>query len=128
MAQKTSIKLNNDWDICLDDFGNLETCNDDEAICQDASCALRLFTNDSYYEPSKGIPYLDIVLSVSPFESLVRSELINTAKSVDGVLDASVEEFTTENRSLKLNMKCLTTNGNIRDVGYIMDSPEVSND
>lgn len=128
MAQKTSIKLNIGWDICLDDFGNLDTCNDDEAICQDASCALRLFTNDSYYEPSKGIPYLDIVLSVSPFESLVRSELINTAKSVDGVLDASVEDFTVEKRSLKLKMKCLTTNGNVRDVGYIMKSPEASND
>lgn len=128
MAQKTSIKLNNDWDLYLDAFGNLETCNDDEAICQDASCALRLFTNDSYYEPSKGIPYLDIVLSVSPFESLVRSELINTAKSVDGVLDASVEDFTVEKRSLKLKMKCLTTNGNVRDVGYIMKSPEASND
>lgn len=128
MAQKTSIKLNNDWDLCLDAFGNLETCNDDEAICQDASCALRLFTNDSYYEPSKGIPYLDIVLGVNPFESLVRSELINTAKSVDGVLDADVEKFTIEDRALILAMQCLTTNGNIRDVGYIMKSPEVSND
>ena len=114
MAQKTSIKLNNDWDICLDDFGNLQTCHEDAAICQDVACALRLFTNDSYYEPSKGIPYRDIVLGVTPFESLVRSELINTAKSVDGVLDADVESFTIENRALILAMQCLTVNGNIR--------------
>lgn len=114
MAQKTSIKLNNDWDICLDDFGNLQTCHEDAAICQDVACALRLFTNDSYYEPSKGIPYRDIVLGVTPFESLVRSELINTAKSVDGVLDADVESFTIENRALILAMQCLTVNGNVR--------------
>ena len=114
MTQKTSIKLNNDWDLCLDAFGNLETCNDDDAICQDVACALRLFTNDSYYEPSKGIPYRDIVLGVTPFESLVRSELINTAKSVDGVLDADVESFTIENRALILAMQCLTVNGNVR--------------
>ncbi len=114
MAQKTSIKLNNDWDICLDDFGNLQTCHEDAAICQDVVCALRLFTNDSYYEPSKGIPYRDIVLGVTPFESLVRSELINTAKSVDGVLDADVESFTIENRALILAMQCLTVNGNVR--------------
>lgn len=114
MAQKTSIKLNNDWDICLDDFGNLQTCHEDAAICQDVACALRLFTNDSYYEPSKGIPYRDIVLGVTPFESLVRSELINTAKSVDGVLDADVESFTIENRALILAMQFLTVNGNVR--------------
>ncbi|MCK0514128.1 hypothetical protein MXE38_04510 [Anaerobiospirillum sp. NML120448] len=114
MAQKTSIKLNNNWDICLDDFGNLQTCHEDAAICQDVACALRLFTNDSYYEPSKGIPYRDIVLGVTPFESLVRSELINTAKSVDGVLDADVESFTIENRALILAMQCLTVNGNVR--------------
>lgn len=114
MTQKTSIKLNNDWDICLDDFGNLQTCHEDAAICQDVACALRLFTNDSYYEPSKGIPYRDIVLGVTPFESLVRSELINTAKSVDGVLDADVESFTIENRALILAMQCLTVNGNVR--------------
>lgn len=114
MAQKTSIKLNNDWDICLDDFGNLQTCHEDAAICQDVACALRLFTNDSYYEPNKGIPYRDIVLGVTPFESLVRSELINTAKSVDGVLDADVEKFTIEDRALILAMQCLTVNGNVR--------------
>lgn len=116
MAERTSIKLNNDWDLCLDAFGNLEACNDDDAICQDVSCALRLFTNDSYYEPTKGIPYLSIVLGVTPFESLVRSELTNTAKSVGGVLDASVENLTIENRILSFDMKCLTTNGTIREV------------
>lgn len=121
MAQKTSIKLNNDWDICLDDFGNLQTCHEDAAICQDVACALRLFTNDSYYEPSKGIPYRDIVLGVTPFESLVRSELINTAKSVDGVLDADVESFTIENRALILAMQCLTVNGNVRVFDDLFD-------
>lgn len=114
MTQKTSIKLNNDWDLCLDAFGNLQICHEDTAICQDVACALRLFTNDSYYEPSKGIPYLDIVLGVNPFESLVRSELINTAKSVDGVLDADVEKFTIEDRALILAMQCLTVNGNVQ--------------
>ena len=122
MAQKTSIKLNNGWDICLDDFGNLQTCHEDEAICQDVACALRLFTNDSYYEPSKGIPYRDIVLGVNPFESLVRSELINTAKSVDGVLDANVENFTIKNRGLKLAMQCLTENGNAKEVSTDVDT------
>ncbi len=121
MAEQTSIKLNNDWDICLDDFGNLQTCHEDAAICQDVACALRLFTNDSYYEPSKGIPYRDIVLGVTPFESLVRSELTNTAKSVSGVLDASVENLTIENRILGFDMDCLTTNGNIREVGSNLD-------
>lgn len=123
MAEQTSIKLNNDWDLCLDAFGNLETRNDDAAICQDVSCALRLFTNDSYYEPTKGIPYLSIALGVTPFESLVRSELTNTAKSVNGVLDASVEELTIKNRSLSAEMKCLTTSGNIREVGSDIDIP-----
>lgn len=112
-----SLALNENWDLCLDAFGNIATCNEDDAICQDVACALRLFTKDSYFDPQKGIPYFDIALGKRPFESLVRSELTKTAKGVYGVIDAAITHYeVTKNRELSLSMDCLVRSGRIKHI------------
>lgn len=117
-----SLMLDENWDLCLDKFGNIATLNADAAICQDVACALRLFTKDAYFEPYKGIPYFDIALGQKPFEALIRSELTKAAKGVQGVIDAQLSSYEiTKNREFSLSMTCLVRGGNVKhiDLGYL---------
>ena len=110
-----SLKLDENWDLCLDDFGNIATTKEDDAICQDVACSLRLFAQEAYFDPQKGVPYFDIALGQKPFESLLRSELTRAAKSVSGVIDAAITGYeTNQDRQLSLRMECLVKGGNIK--------------
>lgn len=112
-----SLKLDAEWDLCLDRFGNIATVQGDAAICQDVGCALKLFTNDAYFEPNKGIDYFHIALGVKPFESLVRSELSKAAMAVNGVLDVELTNYKiTKSRELSLSMRCLVTSGKVKQL------------
>lgn len=115
MAIGYSLALDdNNWDLELDEFGNIATKQGDDAITQDVSCALRLFYGEAYFYPQKGVPYFSFALGKIPNEAIVRSEVTAAAKAVRGVIDANMAsyEITNNNRSLNLSLNCLTQNGN----------------
>ena len=88
-----TLTLNDKWDIFVDENGNIATSAAAYAIAQNAANAVRLFTNDAYFNRTKGIPHFQIELGNKPAPS--RSTLTNRIRkavmAVDGVLDTEIE-------------------------------------
>lgn len=85
-----------------DENGNIVMIKDAHAIAQNCANAVRLFTNDAYFNRDRGIPHFDIELGQKALAS--RSTLYNRIKqavmNVEGVTDAEVVlEFDYKNRS-----------------------------
>lgn len=107
-----------DWDITLDQGGNISQASGDYALAQDVSNRIRLFTNDAYYNPEQGIPHFVLDLGVKPSEALVRSRYTEQALAVNGVSDAKVEniEVNFQQRELHGSINISTLNGGRADV------------
>lgn len=99
--------LNDNWDISVDESGNIATSDGTYAIAQNAANAVRLFTDDAYFDRTRGIPHFDIELGNKGSDA--QSTLINRIKkavlAVDGVADAEV--------SLNYDEKARTYGGEI---------------
>lgn len=85
-----SLKLDNNWDITLNENGSLKTADPYYSIAQNVACAVRLFTNDAYFNTDKGIPHFDVTLKRNPALSVICSHIKKAAMSVDGVKNAEV--------------------------------------
>lgn len=117
MTKGHTLKLNSEWDLCLDEFGNIATITGDEAIAQNVCNALRLFTNDAWFDPDRGIDHFNVDLGVKPLTNQIRARFIAAAESVDGVAAASVTGLkVSEDRKLSGLVHIVTTNGGFLDV------------
>lgn len=87
-----TLLLNNQWDIQLDANGNIATTNGAYAIAQNCANAVRLYTNDAYFDRQRGIPHKQVELGNKATVS--RSVLTNRIKkaclAVTGVISAEV--------------------------------------
>lgn len=110
-----TLTLNDSWDIFVDENGNIATSADAYAIAQNAANAVRLFTNDAYFNRQKGIPYFNVTLGHKPIPA--RSTLTNRIRkavlAVDGVTDAEIElEFDPATRTYGGDITITVTDGN----------------
>lgn len=79
------------WDLRLDSAGQIALTTGAYAIAQNVANAIRLFTNDAYFDPDKGIPHFSIDLGQKPNLAVIRSRLRKAALSVEGVKDVDVQ-------------------------------------
>lgn len=100
-----------DWDITIDDKGYLALTTNEYAIAQNVSNAVRLFTNDAYFDQQDGIPHFSVELGHIPSESVVRARINETAKSVEGVIDTQTELTAFNDRKLEGRIVITTNNG-----------------
>lgn len=108
-----TLALNDIWDIYVNNDGNIATVQDDYAIAQNCANAVRLFTNDAYFNKDKGIPHFDIELGHKAIPN--RSTLINRIRKavleVDGVNDVEVSlEFNSTTRTYTGEIYVTTAN------------------
>ncbi len=85
-----SLLLDNNWDITLNENGSLKTADPYYSIAQNVACAVRLFTNDAYFNTDKGIPHFNTTFQRNPPLSVIRSYIKDAALSVSGVKNAEV--------------------------------------
>lgn len=108
-----TLLLNQNWDIHVDDAGNIARVEDDYAIAQNIANAERLFVNDAYFERTKGIPYLESVLGEKT--SVIQSVLINrwrqAALNVDGVTACEPQPRYEDGRLVGGDIVATTING-----------------
>lgn len=92
MSTGHSLQLSTDelWDIQLDNHGRIIECTGAYAIAQHAANAIKLFTNDAYFDPERGIPHFVVDLGRRLQPSIIRSRFKDAAQSVDGVASANV--------------------------------------
>ena len=88
-----SLLLDAEWDIQLDASGNIAVTTGDYAVAQNVSNAVRLFTDDAYYDPDRGIPHFALTLGRKPAMSVFRAVVRQAALGVDGVRAAEVKDL-----------------------------------
>ena len=93
MAYGHSLLLDAEWDIQLDASGNIAVTTGDYAVAQNVSNAVRLFTDDAYYDPDRGIPHFAITLGRKPSMSIFRAVVRQAALGVDGVRAVDVKDI-----------------------------------
>ena len=93
MAYGHSLLLDAEWDIQLDASGNIAVTTGDYAVAQNVSNAVRLFTDDAYYDPDRGIPHFAITLGRKPSMSVFRAVVRQAALGVKGVKAAAVKDI-----------------------------------
>lgn len=81
--------LDTEWDITLTGDGKIKTAKEAYAVAQNASNAVRLFTNDAYFDAQKGIPHFDIELGHT-FTAipLLETKMKKAMLAVEGVAEA----------------------------------------
>lgn len=96
-----SLTLDAQWDLTLDSGGGLATVTGDYAVAQNVANACRLFTEDAFYNPERGIPHFLADLGVKFNESVARAELQSAALSVEGVTEARAVNLSVDTQAGK---------------------------
>ena len=99
------------WDLCLDKAGQIALANGAYGIAQDVANATRLFTDDAWYDPERGIPHFAIELGHKPSISVLRNRIRQAALTVEGVVDADVKIEGVTDRNLTGSIDLTLTTG-----------------
>ena len=100
---RKTLLLNQQWDLTLDKSGRIAVAEGAYATAQAVANECRLFTDDSYFEPDRGIPYYLIALGRKLSPSVLRARLRDAAylvEDVENVTDVVLESLDTETRKV----------------------------
>ena len=100
---RKTLLLDKNWDICLDKSGRISIADGPYATAQNVANECRLFTQDAYFEPDRGIPYYLIALGRKLSPSVLRARLRDAAylvEDVEDVTDVVLESLDTETRKV----------------------------
>lgn len=111
-----SLFLNNSWDISLDSCGNIATASKGYAAAQSVANAVKLFTNDAYFNTERGIPHFETSLKRSVSASIVRSRIKETAETVPGVKTATVNVLQIKDNTLQAEILITLTDNETAQV------------
>ncbi|WP_338805144.1 hypothetical protein WDV76_08980 [Xenorhabdus griffiniae] len=100
------------WDLTLDVAGNIAIASDQYARAQSVANACRVFVKDMYYSQGAGIPYLEEILGKNRYSlAMYRKNLEDAAMSVDGVVSATAELSTANDRIVRGRIKFTDIDG-----------------
>lgn len=89
----TLFLADDDWDLHLDDNGDIITRKGPIAIAQNVANLIRLYKNDAYFAADRGLPHFTVDLPKQPPPPLLRSWITRLAMSVPGIKQATVEDL-----------------------------------
>lgn len=110
-----SFELDTDeWDLQLNTNGQFLMCDGDYAVAQNVANAIRLFTDDAYFDPDRGIDHFHIDLGMRPALSVFRARVRAAAEAVDGVESAEiVDMYVTDDRTLTGDIQLTLESGTV---------------
>lgn len=111
---RKTLLLNSDWDLTLDKSGRIAVAEGAYATAQNVANECRLFSNDAYFEPDRGIPYYLIALGRKLSPSVLRARLRDAAylvEDVEDVTDVVLESLDTETRKVTGEIKFTSKEG-----------------
>lgn len=112
-----TLLLDTNWDITLDAGGDIASVTGPYAIAQNVANAVRLFTDDAYFDRDRGIPHFQIELGHKPPYSILRTRILQAARAVEGVADATVT-FNRDERKLGGEILLTLTDGITANVEF----------
>lgn len=98
---RKTLLLDSNWDLCLDKAGRIAIAEGAYATAQAVANECRLFTDDAYFEPERGIPYYLVALGRKLSPSVLRARLRDATYLVEDVEDVTevvLESLDTETR------------------------------
>lgn len=107
----TSLKLTQDWDLQLDDMGNIATVEGGLQTAQDVATSCRVWKGELIYDIERGVPYAQEILGQRPNLSLLQSDFENEAKRIEGVASVEVVIDSFDNRKLVPDIRLTLENG-----------------
>lgn len=116
MSSPHTLELEDDWDLHVDPAGNLPVIYGAYSVAQNVANAFRLFTEDAWYFPEKGIAHFLIELKKEPMLNVLKSRLRQAALSIDGVVDCEISLLNIEGRDLSGMATLTLENGEIYNV------------
>jgi len=99
--------LNNNWDVYVDELGNIATKDGLDRLAQDVSSSVRVFIGEIPTDLERGCHYAD----VDNNRAYLNNEMNEQALMVDGVDESMVVFEQLEDRTLKANIYITSTNG-----------------
>jgi hypothetical protein len=113
-----TIALSQDWDIGLDERGNLAIFDGAEALAQDAASAIRLFKGELWFDTRPGVPYFESILGKRPALSFIRARFVAAALRVPGIVRAEVFFTAWEDRKLSGQVQVYDRLGNVGSASF----------
>ncbi len=95
-----TLLLTRDWDVTLDQQGNLALASDPLSQAQDAASEIKLFRGELWYDTRQGIPYWQEILGKLPPVALMQAKFRAAALRVPGVVTATVSIDSVANREV----------------------------
>lgn len=88
------------WDLATDAAGNWAVATEPYSQIQDAASAVRVFSQECYYDTSLGVPYFSQVLGRYQPTQILRARAQQAALTVPGVTAATALLVTNPNREM----------------------------
>lgn len=112
-----TLLLADDWDLHVTSGGGIPTADTEAyAIAQNVANAFRLFTEDAYYFPERGIPHFLLELRANPRLNVLKARLKKAALAVEGVKDCTITLLNADGRELSGYAVLTLTNGETANV------------
>ena len=106
-----SLKLTPQWDLTLDDSGNIAMVDDGLRIAQDVATACRVCKGECLLNTQRGIPYKEEIMGLQPNISLLQAYCSQEGKRIDGAEIITIQDIRFENRVLKPDIRITTNTG-----------------
>jgi hypothetical protein len=113
-----TLLLDSNWDLTLDEKGNIAVAMGGYAIEQDVASAVRLFAGELYYDTSKGLPYWTDTLGHQPPLALLKAQIEASALTVPEVAEAQCTVIAVEKRGITGQIRVIDNNGVLRNVAF----------
>ena len=88
------------WDLCIDVSGNIAVCKPPYSDAQDAACQMLLFSGESRFDKSQGVPYWSDILGKWPPLAVMKADLAGAALLATYVTDAQAFITSWKNRAV----------------------------
>ncbi len=86
-----TLLLSAEWDLTLDNAGNLATVDGGLAIAQDCASAVRLWRGELWYNTAAGIPFTEQIFGAYPIPSasFLKAQFVGACLTVPGVVSVA---------------------------------------
>ena len=116
-----------EWDLILDDGGQIVDTAGAYGIAQNVANAVRLFTDDAYYFRDRGIPHFTSDLGRKLNKRMICAEDESAAVGVDGVLSANLLDVTLAHGGVAVTGEQLTDRTLTGDLEIVTEDGEAVN-
>ncbi len=106
------------WDLVLDANGDIAVAADPYALAQDVASAIRTFLGEQWYDKKQGMPYWQSILGKQPPVALVKAQVEQVARTVEGVASAQAIIVSTAGRTIFGQVQVTDTAGNLNTVNF----------